>query len=284
MKKITTAFVLVLSLSVTAQITTIPDENIDPFDSLEIIFDPSGLDLSVGHQSLLKDSVDAGASVFIWTWKPSEHPSGHPYVNGLGSEPWKNSNDTLQMTKNVNGTFSWKIVPTVFYGVDAATIYAENIHFLIKTKDGGGYGNPDVKTDDQIIAVDPPATERNPFYSFPEKVKIDDVVTLRYENWREEKASMQNLAEDDCYAYAKAVYTDGTSVQIENAFNVGTNLKLNMEYVGDSNFEMLLVPTNHFNLDLNKEVDFLEFVVMKKNFVTGADRVTDAVIIPISCQ
>ena len=113
MKKITTAFVLVLSLSVTAQITTIPDENIDPSDSLEIIFDPSGLDLSVGHQSLLKDSVDAGASMFIWTWKPSEHPSGHPYVNGLGYEPWKNSNDTLQMTKNANGTFSWKIVPKI---------------------------------------------------------------------------------------------------------------------------------------------------------------------------
>ena len=95
---------------------------------------------------------------------------------------------------------------------------------------------------------------------------------------------MQNLAENDCYAYAKAVYKDGTSVQVENAFNVGTNSKLQMEYVGDSNFEMLLVPTNHFNLDLNKEVDFLEFVVMKKNFATGADRVTDAAIIPISCQ
>ena len=36
-------------------------------------------------------------------------------------------------------------------------------------------------------------TERNPFYHFPTKVKIDDVITLRYENWREEKASMQNL-------------------------------------------------------------------------------------------
>ena len=57
-----------------------------------------------------------------------------------------------------------------------------------------------------------------------------------------------------------------------------------MEYLGDSNFEMLLVPTDHFNLDPNKEVDFLEFVVMKKNFATGADRVTDAVIIPIFCQ
>ena len=284
MKKITTAFALVLSLSVTAQITTIPDENIDPADSLEIIFDPNGLDVSVEHQGLLKDAVDVGEDMYIWTWKPAEHPGGHPFVNGVGSAPWKNSNDTLKMTKNANGTFSWKIVPTLFYEVDATTVYAEDIHFLIKAKDGGGYGDPDVKTDDQSVAIDPPATERNPFYHFPTKVKIDDVVTLRYENWREEKVSMQNLLEDDCYAYAKAVYTDGTSVQIENAFNVGTNLKLNMEYIGDSNFEMLLVPADHFILDPNKEVDFLEFVVMKKNFATGADRVTDAVIIPIFCQ
>ena len=84
MKKITTAFVLVLSLSVTAQITTIPDENIDPSDSLEIIFDPNGLDVSVEHQSLLKDAVDAGEDMYIWTWKPAEHPGGHPFVNGVG--------------------------------------------------------------------------------------------------------------------------------------------------------------------------------------------------------
>jgi len=115
MKKITTAFVLVLSLSVTAQITTIPDENIDPADSLEIIFDPNGLDVSVEHQGLLKDAVDAGEDMYIWTWKPAEHPGGHPFVNGVGSAPWKNSNDAMKMTKNANGTFSWKIVPTLFY-------------------------------------------------------------------------------------------------------------------------------------------------------------------------
>ena len=66
--------------------------------------------------------------------------------------------------------------------------------FLFKAKDGGGYGDPDVKTDDQSIAIDPPATDRNAFYHFPAKVMADDVLTLRYENWREEKSSMQNLA------------------------------------------------------------------------------------------
>jgi len=284
MKKISTLFALTLGLSASAQISTIPDENIDPADSLEIIFDPSALDLAVGHQDLLKQAADAGEDMYIWTWKPAEHPDGHPFVNGTGSAPWKNSNEAMKMTKNSDGTFSWKIVPTLFYEVDATTVYNEDIHFLVKAKDGGGYGDPDVKSDDQSIAIDPPATERNPFYHFPTKVKIDDVVTLRYENWREEKASMQNLASDDCYAYAKVVYTNGSVAQIESPFNAGTNPKLKMNFIGDGNFEMHLVPNEHFTLDPNNEVDYLEFIVIKKNFATGADRVTEAVVVPIFCQ
>ena len=284
MKKISILFALTLGLSASAQISTIPDENIDPADSLEIIFDPAGLDLAVENEALLKAAIDAGEDMYIWTWKPTEHPDGHPMVNGTGSAPWKNSNDSLVMKKNADGTFSWKIVPTLFYEVDATTVYNEDIHFLVKAKDGGGYGDPDVKSDDQSVAIDPPATERNPFYHFPIKVLIDDVITLRYENWREEKASMQNLASDDCYAYAKVVYTDGTSEQIENTFNVGSNPNLQMTDVGDGNFEMLIVPTKHFNLNPNKEVDYLEFIAMRKNFASGADRVTEAVVIPIFCQ
>ena len=33
-----------------------------------------------------------------------------------------------------------------------------------------------------------------------------------------------------------------------------------------------------------KEVDYLEFIAMRKNFASGADRVTEAVVIPIFCQ
>ena len=54
MKRINTLLLLTLGLSASAQFTTVPDENIDPADSLEIIFDPAALDLAVGHQDLLK--------------------------------------------------------------------------------------------------------------------------------------------------------------------------------------------------------------------------------------
>jgi len=284
MKKSITLFALTLGVVANAQISTVPDENIDPADSLEIIFDPAGLDLSDEPQDLLKQAIDAGEDVYLWTWKPAAHPDGHPLVNGTGSAPWKNSNEALKFTPNANGTFSFKMVPTLWYEVDAATVYSEDIHFLVKAKDGGGYGDPDVKTPDQVINIDPPATERNPFYHFPNKVMADDIVTLRYENWREDKASMQNLAEDDCYVYAKVIFTDGTFSQIENTFNVGTNSKLKMNYIGDGNFEMLIVPSEFFTAPANKTIDYLEFIAMKKVFATGADRVTEAVNVLIECQ
>ena len=180
-------------------------------------------------------------------------------------------------------------LPSVAISVDkgGATSTNFNGQYSLSLKPGKyaiTYSFIGYEPDDQSIAIDPPATERNPFYHFPTKVKIDDVITLRYENWREEKASMQNLSSDDCYAYAKVVYTDGTSQQIENTFNVGSNPDLQMQDVGDGNFEMLIVPTEHFNLNPMKEVDYLEFIAMRKNFASGADRVTEAVVIPIFCQ
>ncbi len=286
MKKFSATLLLTAAaaFSAQAQISTVPDENIDPSDSLEIIFDPSGLDLNVQSEDLLKQAIDAGEDVYLWTWKPIEHPEGHPLVNGVGSAPWKNSNDALAFKKNADGTFSFKMVPTLFYEVDATTVYNEDIHFLVKAKDGGGYGDPDVKTGDQVIAVDPPATERDPFYHFPAKVMADDILTVRYENWREEKESMQNLAADDCYFYAKAYLTDGSFIQIENTFNVGNNPKLQMTYLGDGNFETRMVPEVFFNVPANKTIDYIELIAMKKVFFSGADRVTDPLLVQIECQ
>ena len=67
MKKSITLFALTLGVVANAQISTVPDENIDPADSLEIIFDPAGLDLSDEPQDLLQQAIDAGEDVYLWT-------------------------------------------------------------------------------------------------------------------------------------------------------------------------------------------------------------------------
>jgi len=57
-----------------------------------------------------------------------------------------------------------------------------------------------------------------------------------------------------------------------------------MNYIGDGNFEMLIVPSEFFTVPANKTIDYLEFIAMKKVFATGADRVTEAVNVQIECQ
>ena len=77
--------------------TTFPAEDIDPEDSLKIVVDISKLTGSEDFIQNLKDSAANGADMYIWTWKPFEFPAAHPKTNGLGSQAWKNSNDTLKL-------------------------------------------------------------------------------------------------------------------------------------------------------------------------------------------
>lgn len=284
MKKIFGLLALLFAFNASAQVSTIPDENIDPSDSLEIIIDVNAFDVSVAHHAELLAAVADGEDLYIWTWKPAEHPSTHPFTNGTGSAPWKNSNDTLKLTNNGDGTYSWKIVPTLWYEVDATTVYNNDIHFLVKPKDGGGYGDPDRKSDDLVVKIDPPATDRDPLYAFPNKVMQDDVVNIVYDNWREEKASMQNLHEDSCYIHAKAYLTDGSFIEITNTFQVGNNPDLKMEMTDEGTFTKQFVPAEFFNLAPGQEIDYIEIIAMKKVFMTGADRVTQKLDIQVHCQ
>lgn len=214
MKKILSIFALLWGgIALQAQVTTEPAENINPDDSVTIIVDISELDMGLAHNALLKDAVDAGEDMYIWTWSPVEHPAGHPLANGIGSQAWKNSNDTLRM-KHVDGyIFSYSMIPTDFYETDAATCYAKDIKFLVKPKDGGGYGDPDVKSNDLTVLIDPPTTTKEPVYQFPEYVGEDDILTVVYDNNREPKETMQDLTEGEVYVYL-GYWLEGDDINI----------------------------------------------------------------------
>lgn len=160
MKKLTPVFMsLMISVSAMAQqiVTTIPTF-VDPQDSLVIIVDLNQMDSSSTHVQNLKADAQAGMDIFIWTWNPKEHQAGHPYVNGLGSQAWKNSNDSLKMTPLGNMQYKYVFKPTLmdWYDVTATQAYTNDLSFLVKPKDGGGYGDPDRKSDDITVAIDPP--------------------------------------------------------------------------------------------------------------------------------
>lgn len=258
-----------------SQVSSEPTENINPEDSVKIIVDLSQLNQGLDHvQNLLQAAAD-GEDMYMWTWNPYEFPEGHPKANGSGSQAWKNSNELLKMTHEGGDIYSYKMIPTEFYEVDAATVYQNDIHFLVKPKDGGGYGDPDYKSEDLMLAVDPPVTEKKPVFGFSSKLRQDDIYTVYYDNYRETKSSMQNLDEDDCYMYSECTLTDGTTIKIENFFDVGDNPDLQMEYYDEGRFRLTFVPFEFFDLVDGNEIETMKFVVMKKVYLDNDDRVDE---------
>lgn len=285
MKKISTFFASFLAVGLNAQVTTEPAE-FTPNDELKVIVDISLLDQSLAHVQELVAAADAGEDLYIWTWSPAEHPAGHPLVNGLGAQAWKNSNDSLVMTKEAPNVYSFTFSPSIvdWYEVDAATAYANDLKFLVKPKDGGGYGDPDRKSPDLEVKIDPPSTVKPPVFAFPQKPAEDDVVVVTYENLREEKVSMQNLADDDCYVYAECV-ANGVTYNIASFFNVGNTPKLQMEAVAEGTFRKIIIPRLFFdNVPAGDTITSMKFVVMRKVFTSGQDRVDDDLLVNLECE
>lgn len=220
--------------------------------------------------------------MYIWTWKPKEHPAGHPLANGIGGAAWKNSNDALKMTKEDEGLYSFTITPTEFYETSAANVYKEDFHFLVKPKDGGGYGDPDRKTEDLSIAVDPPAGPIVKFLTVPvgrgEKKdtilsSTKDVFSIVYNNTAEEKTSMQNA--EELYVFPVAYDETGASYLIAaNARKAGDFPQLKMKMTKEGVFQYSLIPEKLFNaVPSGQKIIKIEFQIVKPNLKTTSDMV-----------
>lgn len=284
-KNLLIAGLLTVGMSAFAQVTTEPAEDIDPTQPLKIIVDISQLDASKDYVQNLQADAAAGMDLYIWTWSPYEFPAGSAKANGTGSQAWKSSNELLKMTKEAENIYSYTLTPTEFYEVDAATVYDKDIGFLVKPKDGGGYGDPDRKSDDLTVPIDPPKLERDPAYIFPEAGQDDDIFTLFYDNSKEEKVDMQNLGAQDCYVYASATLSDSTVVLIApNFFTVGAYPELQMEYIGDGTFRKFIYPTDFFTVPEGKTITKMLFVVMKSEYYSAKDRVDYNVTAVLGCD
>ena len=264
-------------------VTSEPVEYTDPAQPLKIIVNLQQLDQTLDHVLNLIADAEAGLDLYIWTWKPFEFPAGHPKANGIGGAPWKNSNDLLKMTKEADYIYSYSMTPTEFYEVDAATVYAEDIKFLVKPKDGGGYGDPDRKSTDLTFEVNPPTVAKPVVYCFPTMALQDDIFRIVYDNDRETKTSMQNIASGNCFIFLEATLTDGTIVKPSTFFQVGNNPDLEMMDIGGGSFEKVFIPELFFGLQPGQKIDILKGVVMKKVFLTGDDRVDNDFILDMTC-
>lgn len=155
--------------------------------------------------------VNNQEQLYIWTWVPND-----PLI-GLGT--WGSSNEELKMKNEGNNIWSYKMVPTTFYGVAPKVLYEKGIKFLAKRKNGGQGGDcsetgEEYKTSDISLNIPAPAGVVRKVLSYPDVVgkdtllsRSDDVFTIIYNNFAEEKLTMQNIG--NMAVYIRVLGTDG---------------------------------------------------------------------------
>ncbi len=138
MKKILLFFLLFVIGYTNAQVQT-GTFTIDPatFDEdEEITITVSGIDPTVWNPG-------QPDNIYLWAWyfDLNDNFVGDSPTNG----DWTNSNEIQKMTNNGNGTYSYTLTPTLFYGDTGIG----RIGMLVKAKDGTG----DKKSQDHLVEV-----------------------------------------------------------------------------------------------------------------------------------
>jgi hypothetical protein len=275
---------LVLPLQVFSQAAWIEPKNPDVTKTIRIYCD---IDKATAATADAMKANPAGP-FYIWTWKPTE---GATIPNGEGDKPWKNSSEGLKMTKDVSkGANVWyyEMVATTFYNVSASEVYTAGISFLVKPKDGGGYGEDDIKTEDFNLAVAPPKVDRGLVYPVPATMYEDQITSIVYDNPADKNAAMQNLQNGDVYLYLKATIKDTatqttTTIEPTKFFQVHTNSRLMMKKMSDGRFKLSMIPQQFFNVPAGS-IMVSVIVIARKAQYTGPSDQTTSYTLNYGCQ
>lgn len=214
--------------------------------------------------------------VYMWTWSPRELPAGNEKHNGT----WSESNDVLKMTAEGDGVFSYTMIPTEFYEVDAATVYENDFSLLIKLKDGAGGAttcNED-KSEDLEVLSEPFVLERK-VYSFPDAIKDtlagtpSDFFTLIYNHNLEEKEGL--VDQDDFYVFLKAVGDDARTYTYAQPAQLANFPELQMKRGDNGVFNWTIQPDKIFSSLLTDgvKIDLLRIQIAKAGARNGNDLV-----------
>lgn len=225
--------------------------------------------------------------LYIWTWMP-----GDPAIPD-GNGTWGSSNEALAMTNEGGTLWSFTMIPTEFYGVDADEVYESGISLLAKEKDGGGGGDcseggGEFKTSDIELDVPSPFATVRKVFSIPDLyedslyVEASDVFTLKYNNSIEEKPTMQNLSE--VYVYPRGFDTDGNQYIVTPLGQVGNNPNLRMRDLGNGEFSFTIIPELFFgNLPPDATLEYMQFQIISWP-LCGSDCAVDGEFIyPFAC-
>ncbi|MCF8284085.1 MAG: hypothetical protein K9I48_03835 [Sphingobacteriales bacterium] len=290
MKKILFALALIVCAKfVSAQAAWIEPDPTDVSKTVRIYVDLDKLDAT--KEATARLLADPGP-FYMWTWSPAELPVGNPKVNGEGEKPWQNSNEILKLTKDDTkgpNVFYYDMIPTEFYEVAAAKVYEKGINFLVKPKNGGGYGDPDIKSEDLTIAVNPPKTDKGTLYPFPSVMLQDRLVAIVYDNTKELKTTMQNLADGDVLVYMKASVEDTatavvTTIEPSKFLQLQNNPKLTMKKDASGKFKLYIIPDQFFHIPAGLILKDIEVTIRKRAWASGADQIDQRIKFKGGCQ
>lgn len=270
---LTVAFMACFSLGVFGQAAWVEPEDPDVTQPIRLYVD--------FDKTTNTSCKDLPGPFHIWTWSPIELKGDNPKVNGTGDKPWKSSNDVLVMKKDESkGPKVWyyEMIPTEFYEVPASDIYSKGIKFLAKPKDGGGYGEPDLKTEDFTITISAPKLVRGFIYQFPAIINENEITTLIYNNPVDTNPGMKDLASGDAYMWIKCTATDTVSAttvtyQPASFFLTANNPKLQMmKDEATGMFSLTMIPREFFGLKPSEKVKEIECTVRRKVYTSALDR------------
>lgn len=217
--------------------------------------------------------------VFMWTWSPNELAAGEVNANG----EWGASNPNLMLTPEGAGIFSYTMIPTEFYQVDAATVYENDFSFLIKLADGAGGMTTcaEDKSEDLEVLSEPFVFERK-VYSFPDAIKDtlavnpDDYFTLIYNSNLESDSIIR--AAGHYNVFLKVVDTDGRTYTYAPPTQLDNFDELKMRDNGDGTYLWTVRPSDiliggNQPLPADREISHLRLQIAKTGARTGGDLV-----------
>lgn len=236
-------------------------------------------------KSMLTDHPDD--DVYLWTW----NPAGPAHDGGNGE--WGDSNELNKLEKIAPMLYSISFIPTEFYGVDGATLFANGISCLAKLKDGNAYAddgyNGEAKTEDLIVEVIPKLCDRR-ICIFPEIRQEDDFVSITYDNTQEGNPGLQNMGMDDCYIFMIASTDEFFffNYEVSPLADVTNNPDLKMTaLMGDDQgkFRFTFIPEDLFTtIPDGDSIKVIRFVVARPGFTYPPGSLPYEVLSILECE
>jgi len=211
----------------------------------------------------LQSHPEAADSVYLWTWMPAGPACG----NG----EWNNSNNCMLMTRVQGLLYSIKIKPLDFYGVSALQLFQNGIFCLAKLKDGKEYeteGIGESKSEDFIIDIVPALCEAV-YCFFPEAAKIDDFLSITYDNTQEANVDLQNMGPNDCYIYLSAKTGPFTSYPIAPQAEVTSHPELQLKPLPgiDGGFRITIIPSEFFSVPEGETILSIVYYIIRPGYL-----------------